>query len=172
MKTKFLIQAGFVVVLLAGCATHQQVALQRNKAIIYRYFEEWGNHGDTKAPDELIATNVTLRNPPAVIHSLADYKKGMAVFHTAFPDLHFTVEEGGCRRGQGRGVLVAERHAIGGLPRPPAHGQASVGDGYELVSAGGGQDPRDYREHGSTGPVATVGLGTAAGEWEIIFNSG
>lgn len=93
MKPKFLFQAGLSAVLLCGCASHQQLVLQRNKDIIHRYFEEWGNHGDTKAADELIATNVTLRNPPAVLHSLEEYKKGMAAFHTAFPDLHFTVEE-------------------------------------------------------------------------------
>jgi len=57
------------------------------------YFDEWGNHGDPKAADELIATSVTLRSPPAVLHSLEEYKKGMAAFHTAFPDLHFTVED-------------------------------------------------------------------------------
>ena len=60
--------------LLCGCAS-QHLTLQRNKDIIHRYFEEWGNHGDAKAADELIATNVTLRNPPAVLHSLEDYKR-------------------------------------------------------------------------------------------------
>jgi len=93
MKMNFLFQAGLGAALLCGCASHQQLALQRNKDIIHRYFEEWGNHGDTKAADELIATDVTLRNTPAVLHSLEDYKKGMATFHTAFPDLHFTVED-------------------------------------------------------------------------------
>jgi len=93
MKTKFLFQAGLSAVLLCGCASHEQLALQRNKQIIHRYFEEWGNRGDPKAADELIAANVTLRNPPAVLRGLADYKKGMAAFHSAFPDLHFTVEE-------------------------------------------------------------------------------
>src|SRR5258706_14085953 len=93
MKMKFLFQAGLAAALLSGCASSQRLALQRNKEIIHRYFEEWGNHGDTKAADELIASNVTLRNPPAVLHSLEDYKKGMAAFHTAFPDLHFTIED-------------------------------------------------------------------------------
>ena len=93
MKTNFLFLAGLSAVLLCGCATHQQLVLQRNKDIIHRYFEEWGNHGDTKAADELIATNVTLLNPPAVLRSLEEYKQGMAAFHAAFPDLHFTVEE-------------------------------------------------------------------------------
>jgi steroid delta-isomerase-like uncharacterized protein len=93
MTTKLLFQAGLFALLLCGCVSHQHLVLQRNKEIIHRYFEEWGNHGDTKAADELIATNVTLRNPPAILHSLDEYKKGMAAFHTAFPDLHFTVEE-------------------------------------------------------------------------------
>ena len=93
MKTKFLLQAGLSAALLCGCASPRQLTLQRNKEIIHRYFEEWGNQGDTKAADELIAQSVTLRNPPAIIHSLEDYKKGMAAFHTAFPDLHFTVED-------------------------------------------------------------------------------
>ena len=34
-----------------------------------------------------------LRNPPAVIRSLEDYKTGMAKFHTAFPDARYTVED-------------------------------------------------------------------------------
>ena len=93
MKTKFLLQAGVLAVFLCGCTSHQHLARQRNKEIIRRYFEEWGNHGDTKAADELIATNLTLRSPPAVLRSLEEYKQGMAAFHTAFPDLHFTVED-------------------------------------------------------------------------------
>src|SRR5436309_11415097 len=72
---------------------HKQPDIQQNKDIIRRYFYEWGNHCDTKAANELIATSVTLRSPPAVLRSLEEYKKGMTAFHTAFPDLHFTVEE-------------------------------------------------------------------------------
>ena len=93
MKTKVLFQTGLYTLVLCGCATHKDYALQRNKEIIRRYFERWANHGDTAVADELIATNVTLRNPPAILHSLEGYKKGMEVFHTAFPDLHFAVED-------------------------------------------------------------------------------
>lgn len=92
MKTKLLLTA-LSAVLLTGCATTHQSALQRNNEIIQRYFEQWANHGETAVADELIATNVVLRNPPAVLRSLADYKKGMAGFHAAFPDLHFTIED-------------------------------------------------------------------------------
>jgi steroid delta-isomerase-like uncharacterized protein len=99
MKAKLL--AGLGAALLCGCASQPHLTVESNKAIIRRYFEEWGNHGDTRAADELIAANVTLHNPPAVLHSLDDYKRGMAAFHTAFPDLHFTVED-----------MIAERDKI------------------------------------------------------------
>ena len=75
---------------LASSAGH---VLQRNKEIIRRYFEEWANHGHAAVADQLIATNLVLRNPPAVIRSLADYKTGMAKFHAAFPDARYTVED-------------------------------------------------------------------------------
>lgn len=64
-----------------------------NKRIIRRYFEEWANTGDPTAADELIATNLVLRHPPAVINSLEDFKQGMASFHQAFPDLRFTIDD-------------------------------------------------------------------------------
>jgi steroid delta-isomerase-like uncharacterized protein len=93
MKTKVLFQVVLSALLLCGCATSQDRALRYNKEIVRRYFEGWANHGDTTVADELIATNVVLRNPPAVLHSLEEYKNGMAKFHTAFPDLRFTVED-------------------------------------------------------------------------------
>lgn len=79
--------------LVCGCATNRQFAHEQNKEIVRRYFEGWANRGDFAVADALIATNVVLRNPPAVVHSLAEYKQGMTAFHTAFPDLRFTVEE-------------------------------------------------------------------------------
>ena len=57
--------------------------VRRNKVIIQRYFEEWANRGDAAVADQLIATNLVLRNPPAVIRSLEDDKSGMARF--SFP---------------------------------------------------------------------------------------
>jgi steroid delta-isomerase-like uncharacterized protein len=93
MKTKLLFQVMLSALLLGGCATGHDRAPRRNTEIIQRYFEGWANHGDTAVADELIATNVVLHNPPAVLHSLAEYKQGMAIFHTAFPDLHFTVDD-------------------------------------------------------------------------------
>ncbi len=64
-----------------------------SKRIVRRYFDEWANRGDPIVADELIATNVVLHNPPVVVNRLEDYKKSMASFHKAFPDLRFTIDE-------------------------------------------------------------------------------
>ena len=80
-------------VFLWGCATQGNRAIIHNKEIIRGYFEGWANRGDQAVADELVATNVVLRNPPFTVHTLANYKQGMAAFHTAFPDLHYTIEE-------------------------------------------------------------------------------
>ena len=86
MKSKHSIQAALLAALLSGCATQRNRAILHNKEIARRYFESWANRGDLAVADELIATNVVLRNPPFSVHTLSKYKQGMAAFHTAFPD--------------------------------------------------------------------------------------
>jgi len=93
MKARLLIQAALSVALLCGCAANREHARHQNKELVRHYFEGWANRGDPAVADALIATNLVLRNPPAVVRGLADYKQGMAAFRTAFPDLHFTIEE-------------------------------------------------------------------------------
>lgn len=78
---------------LSGCATNGRQSVERNREIVGRYFDRWANHGDTAVADELIASDLVLHNPPAVLRSLDDYKRSMAGFHAAFPDLHFTAED-------------------------------------------------------------------------------
>jgi steroid delta-isomerase-like uncharacterized protein len=92
MSARLLLSLGLSAVLFSGCATNHHVRWG-NKEIIQRYFEEWANRGDKAVADEVIATNLVLRNPPAVIHSLEEYKQRMAAFHAAFPDLRFTIQE-------------------------------------------------------------------------------
>ena len=93
MKIWRLVQVAFSAALLCGCAVNREHTLQENKELVRRYFEGWANRGDPAVAHALIATNVILRNPPAVVRSLAEYKQGMAAFHTAFPDLQFTIDE-------------------------------------------------------------------------------
>jgi steroid delta-isomerase-like uncharacterized protein len=110
-----------------------------NERIIRRYFEKWANRGDTTVADELIATNLVLRNPPAVINSLEAYKKGMAAFHAAFPDLRFTVED---LIAEGSRVVV--RWTLVGTQRGefqgrPAAGKAMTVTGTSTFRLAGGK---------------------------------
>ena len=93
MKIWHPVQVGLSLALLCGCATSREHALQQNKELVRRYFAGWANRGDPAVADALIATNVVLRNPPAVVRSRTEYKQGMTAFHTAFPDLQFTIED-------------------------------------------------------------------------------
>jgi len=76
-----------------GCATKPADNVTGNRDIIHRYFELWANRGDVATADALIATDLTLHNPPATLRSLEEYKASMAKFHSGFPDLHFTIED-------------------------------------------------------------------------------
>ncbi len=79
------------LLLTFGCVTHNYT--RQNTELIRSYFEGWANHGDLVVADQLIATNLVLHNPPAVLHSLDEYKQTMPAFHKAFPDHRFTIED-------------------------------------------------------------------------------
>lgn len=93
MKLTIVISTLLAALLFGGCGTLPDHTAQRNKQLVRRYFEEWVNHGDKSAANLLIATNVVVRNPPHVDDGLEAYTTRMMVFHKAFPDLHFTIEE-------------------------------------------------------------------------------
>lgn len=108
--------------LFSSCATHTGGLARRNGKIVRRYFEEWANHGSTRAADELIATNLVLRHPHVTVNGLESYKQGMASFHAAFPDLHFTVEDEVTEGGK---VLV--RWTVSGMQRGEFQGRPASG---------------------------------------------
>jgi steroid delta-isomerase-like uncharacterized protein len=93
MNARLSFPVALSLALLCGCAANREHALEQNKKLVRHYFDGWANRGDAAVADALIATNVVLRNPPAVVHSLMQYKQGMSAFHSAFPDLQFTIEE-------------------------------------------------------------------------------
>jgi steroid delta-isomerase-like uncharacterized protein len=116
--------------LLSGCATDVRQSASRNKEIIRRYFDRWANHGDTAVADELMAPNLVLRNPPNVLTNLADYKRSMAGFHAAFPDLRFTIED---EIAEGDRVVV--RWSLRGTNTGPYQGQPATGKPIAVTGA-------------------------------------
>jgi len=66
-----------------------------NKAIARRFIEEVWNNGNLAVLDELVATNLVDHNPstPGQGSGVEGFKQVFSTFRTAFPDLHFTVED-------------------------------------------------------------------------------
>lgn len=99
----------------------------QNKQIARRTFEEIWNRGDLDAVDELIAGDFIGHSPPDETHGPEGIKQFVSAMRSAFPDLHFTIEDqiaegdrvatlwkaGGTHQGEFEGV-------------PPTGKQASV----------------------------------------------
>ena len=68
--------------------------LEENKAVIRRFGEEVWNRGDMAAVDELVAPDFVGYGPgKRVTRGREDLKQVVTHMRTAFPDLHFTVED-------------------------------------------------------------------------------
>jgi steroid delta-isomerase-like uncharacterized protein len=66
-----------------------------NKAIVRRYFEEVVNNGNLAVADELISTHYVSHYPTGYDFGGGpeDVKQIATVVRTAFPDVHFTLED-------------------------------------------------------------------------------
>jgi predicted ester cyclase len=92
MHRVVVLAAAFVAMLVPAMAAAQAVPAD-NKAIARRYFDHILNKGDAAAIDAIIATDVIFRNPPSVVTGVEDFRKLVASLRSAFPDLHFTLED-------------------------------------------------------------------------------
>ena len=67
---------------------------EAHKALHRRYFEELFNQGNLASADELVATNYVNHNPaPGETPGLAGLKQFVMTLRTAFPDIHFTLDD-------------------------------------------------------------------------------
>ncbi len=67
--------------------------LEKNKAIVRRWYEEMWNKGNLELIDELIASDVTGHSPIQNVDGVEASKRYVTMSRAAFPDLHFTIEE-------------------------------------------------------------------------------
>jgi steroid delta-isomerase-like uncharacterized protein len=69
------------------------MSTEENKAVVRRYIEEW-NKQNPAGVEELVAPEwVAHGTPPGSSPDLAGLKQAFPAFFTAFPDLHFVVED-------------------------------------------------------------------------------
>ena len=70
----------------------------QNKALSKRNFEEVWNQRKLNVIDELVASNSVLHDPSVPggkVNGSTGYKQFVEIYQTAFPDLHFTVNDQG-----------------------------------------------------------------------------
>src|SRR5437588_2641681 len=74
--------------------TEVNKSTEANKASVRRFYDEVFNKKNRAAIDEFIAPNqVDHAAPPGTPGGLAGARQTVAMYLTAFPDLHFTVED-------------------------------------------------------------------------------
>jgi steroid delta-isomerase-like uncharacterized protein len=70
------------------------MSTEDNKAVVRRAFEEWLNQGKVAVIDEFCAPNYLFHDPDwPDVRTLEDYKRWFTETRSAFPDIHFTIEE-------------------------------------------------------------------------------
>ena len=71
------------------------MSTENNKALVRRATEEAINRGNLALLDELVSTDFVLHDPnyPQPVHGAEGLKQYFQTFRSAFPDLHFTIED-------------------------------------------------------------------------------
>jgi steroid delta-isomerase-like uncharacterized protein len=68
------------------------MSIEENKAIARRVFQEVLSQGNLATADDLVASDVVIRNPEER-RGLETWKRGFGAFRDAFPDARFTPDE-------------------------------------------------------------------------------
>jgi steroid delta-isomerase-like uncharacterized protein len=69
------------------------MSTEENKALDRRLHEEVYNQGHLALIDELCVPNAVAYHPAMTLHGTEDFKQFAAMYRTAFPDLHYTIED-------------------------------------------------------------------------------
>jgi steroid delta-isomerase-like uncharacterized protein len=136
------------------------MSTEENKATARRLYEEW-----YKGQEAAMAVMEELCAPDYVYHAaggfgdmdLAACKQMTLVFYTAFPDMHFTVED-----------LIAEGHKVvcrwtvrathqGEFMGVPATGKVVTWTGISITRFAGGKDVEDWESFDMLGLLQQLG---------------
>jgi steroid delta-isomerase-like uncharacterized protein len=69
------------------------MSAEQNKMMIQRWVEMAWNNGNLAIADEVYSADYLLHDPAGPIHGPEALKQFVATFHTAYPDIHATIED-------------------------------------------------------------------------------
>jgi len=102
------------------------MSVEQNKAALRRIYEELYNNKDISRVPELVAPDYYFGNNKG--HD--GYRQILANWHTAFPDVHFTVDQV-----VGEGDWLAYRISVGGTFKGKFRGFEPTGKTFKLTGA-------------------------------------
>ena len=99
------------------------MSLEANKALARRYFEEFLTQGNLCVADEIFDTNVAYRGPFGAIDGVDRLKRFFLMVRTAFPDLHYVVEDGTAEADKVVNCFSSRGTCLGGFEGTEFHGR-------------------------------------------------
>ncbi len=137
------------------------MSTEENKALVRRFFEEFWNQKNLAAADEQLAANHsdhTSGSPPGLPPGPEGFKYFASAYFTAFPDLHFTIEEM-----IAEGDTVATRWTSRGthkgeLSGIPATGKSTTSSGITITRIAGGKSIETWTNFDLLGLLQQLGV--------------
>ena len=130
-----------------------------NKALAQRWLEEVWNKGDLSLIDELIAPNYILNDPTRPgLKGRAGIKESIAMFRTAFPDLHFTIEDQVAEREKIVTRYTVQGTHLGPLMGIPATGKQGIITGIDIYRITDGQIEEAWSNWDTLGLLQRMGV--------------
>ena len=143
------------------------MSVEENKALFRRTYEELLNRGDLDVADELVAPEFINHEAPPGRDRGPDSMRGLAtMLRTAFPDLHFEIEEL-----VAEGNVVAGRLTMSGTHEGPLMGTPPTGrsvrqDHMHFVRFGDGKAVEHWGVRDELGMMQQLGVIPAPGQSE------
>ncbi len=135
------------------------MSTEDNKALAQRWLEEVWNKGDLSLIDELIAPNYVLHDPTRPgLRGRAGIKESIAMFRTAFPDLHFTIEDQVAEREKIVTRYTVQGTHLGPLMGIPATGKQGIITGIDIYRITDGQIEEAWSNWDTLGLLQRMGV--------------
>ena len=141
------------------------MSTEQNKAMDRRVYEEVWNGGSLAVIDELVAANYVDHDqePPGALEGVEGLKQSVTMYRSAFPDVHFTVED---QIAEGDRVVTrwtargTHQGAFMGIP--PTGKQAMV-TGISITRVASGKVVEGWTNFDALGLLQQLGAGPSMG---------
>jgi predicted ester cyclase len=146
-------------------STVVHMSTEANKASVRRFYDEVFNKKNMAAIDEFIDPNhVDHAAPPGTPSGLKGVKQTLTMYLTAFPDLHFTVEDIIAERDQVVARLTARGTQQGEFMGIPPTGKQATVTAIDISRFAGGKSVEHWLNMDTLGLLQQLGVIPAPGQ--------